>query len=174
MIETEDKTAKLEMAIEFADETLYNQLKNSFAKANEFIDIDGNILPKKNELTEEDIRIINIENQLNINPKYVMAILKNANQKWYRYNKQQSKKAKIEEELKNKLAKIRTNELEATSMLIDHIIELMHSAKWDTALIEETKIELKDKLQHINAVKVQHSAEKDIARQKIYNLPLEL
>lgn len=166
LIESDDKTTKIELSIEFANKSLYNLLKDGFEKANEYIDDEGNILPKKNELDEEDIAVINIQNQLKISASYIKAILKSANQKWRRQNKEQIKMDKIEEELKTKMTKIRANELEVTNLLVDHLIELMKLAKWDIKLIEETKRELMDKLQHRNSLREQDNIERDILRQK--------
>lgn len=42
----------------------------------------------------------------------------------------------------------------------------MKVTKWETQLIEETKLELQTKLQHINSIKIQNNIKKNIETQK--------
>lgn len=145
---------------------MYEQYKSGFEQAKEYIDEQGNILPKKNDGTDDDIRTINIQNGLTLSEKYIKAILKSANQKWYKNIKNIEKKNQIEKELRTKLAKIRSDEMAISAILIDHLTKLMFLAKWNNEDIEQIKKELNDKLKGKQIQKEKINTIKNTQRQK--------
>ena len=163
----------------YNSEIKYSTIKQRLELVKEYIDENGEILAKKNDVSDQEIKIINLNNCLELDRKYIIRILQIANSKWYKQSKLNEEKSKLQSEYNDKMAKIASGQLEISEALIESIINLMHQLQLGN--IEQTKQDLVQKMQEskaqkniINDEKEQRKKAEILAASKLVNEYIDL